>query len=134
MKTIVLLFSIAACDLPADPHWAVGCWATTNWGGVEIRPDGFVIERSPDGDITDIGRWSVVDEDAIVWTLARTPTQQEALSRQGGRVFHQRDFGYSYTSPRTRVHRGHLPRKFEAYDVFIEEEDVQQVPEQEAAG
>ena len=134
MKTIVLLFSIAACDLPADPHWAVGSWATTNWGGVEIRPDGVVIERSPEGQITDIGRWNALGEDDIVWVLFRTPTQQYGLSRQGDKVFFERDFGYGYTSPRTRVYRGHLPRKFEAYDVFLEEEVVQPVQEGEAAG
>lgn len=117
---------IAACLLPADPHWVVGSWQTGTWGGVEFRPDGYVIEKDPDGNVTDVGRWSSLGDSAVVWTMVRTVTQEECLALRDGAVYHSRNYGSSI-SKESEVRRGHCPREFESYVIEFEPEEMQPV-------
>lgn len=113
MVTMVIL--ISACALPDDPHWAIGSWSTGAWSGVCLRPDGVVIERNPDGDITDVGRWSPVGDDAVVWTLVCTPTQETMLLRVDGGFATCHNYGSGYFGDPTPISRGHRQTEYESY-------------------
>lgn len=115
MNTIILV--ISACVLPPDPHWAVGSWQTGFWGGVCLRPDGYVVERDPDGNVTDIGRWSCAGDDGVIFWLIRAPQHEHYLIRRGGAVFFQRDYGNGYISGEEPVRKGHVPAEFDGFVV-----------------
>jgi hypothetical protein len=123
MSNIILI--IAACTLPADHHWAVGGWQTSTWGGVMIRPDKYVIERDPDGNIEDIGVWYELDDDAIGITFVRATGQEMVLYRDG-RVTRKYGEGFVVCDEGFRAARGALPTEFDGYEVEFPPAEVLQ--------
>ena len=117
---MIPLVIIAACSLPADPHWAVGGWQTGLFGGPMIRPDHWVIERDPEGNVTDVGVWYEFDDDTIGWTSMTQPTKEHYLSRDGT-YFHT--FFSGYHSPKATASRCVVPEEFDDYVLGFEEDE-----------
>ena len=110
-----------------EDHWCVGCWQTSGWGGVCLRPDGLVTESDPDGNLQDIGRWFVLDDDRIVWVFARVPRYTYSLYRDGTYVV---DLGYGYPSAPQQISKSFVPDEYEAIAIeFYEPEPVLDFPE-----
>ena len=118
MSEIAIIMVFTACPLPEDPHWAVGHFPVGTWGGVEIRPDHFVVETDANGEITDVGRWWALGDDAIIYTSSVSPWREVTLSRdRWGNVTYVRDYGYGNSEEPVKVTRGHLPQEFDSYEI-----------------
>jgi len=118
MPEIAFIIVLAACPLPEDPHWALGHFPVGTWGGIEVRPDGYVIETDADGNITDVGRWWADGDDAIIYISAVSPWRELALYRDfDGVVTYERDYGFGYAEPPAVVERGLLPQEFDSYEI-----------------
>lgn len=116
MKVLCVFLSLLASAAFADDHWAVGCWSTGMWGGVCIRPDGLVTESDPDGNMIDIGRWAVIDDDTIIWFLVRAPMATYHLERDGTYVF---DAGYGYVSKPVKIKKSFVPDFYEPLWIYM---------------
>ena len=95
----------------ADDFWAHGCWQNGIWGGVCIRPDGYVTESDPDGNIKDIGRWYKIDDDTIWWFLACWPEKTHVLHSDG---LYEVEFTRGYTEPPQDLKRAFVPDEYDA--------------------
>lgn len=107
-------YLLTASTAFAEGHWAHGCWQTDIWGGIMIRPDGYVTESDPDGNLRDIGRWWPLGDEHIWWFLACEPNGTHFL-RKDGLYTHEMTPGYD--APPQDLRRSFVPDEYD--DLWI---------------